>query len=309
VSDFTMLNRIERVPELNRCSTKAIALWSMLHHALDRRGRVALGGVDYKTVLVRRLAVETGDRQWFYAALRELEAAGLFVIDGDSFALVGHAGANYEERPKAPRGKRPPADLPLTSAVPTPDLLPTSDGPSADLPPTFDQPLADLLSVTPQNDSAQVLQSRVDKSREEERREEPHDVAPAEPDAPCSVPPADEIRTLEARYPTGLCAEAREACALSRRGGKLADSVWLKLLRQLDAHPVERVAEGMRTFAERYADGEKDERYLLGIVRKGAKQTSQRKGVAPAAPHSLFEATYDPQRDDPDLAWRETANA
>lgn len=320
MSDFTMLNRIERVPELNRCSAKAIAVWSMLHHALDRRGRVALGGVDYKTVLVRRLAVETSDRQWFYATLRELEVAGLFVVEGDTFQLIGHAGAGSEDVPKKPRGRRPAADLPPTSVGPSADLHPTSSLPTSDLPPTSSGPSADLLSGSTQNDSTRDLQRREEKIREDKRREgssvePPSAPSPAVPEPIPQVDPRAEIRALEARYPPGLCAEARAAVALSRRNGKVADSVWLKALRQLDAHPVATSTHALRVFVERHADGDKGEAYLVAIARREAKGTSTRNARGPARPatHAEFQAAFDPQYDDPDLIdWgnrREAANA
>lgn len=312
MSDFTMLNRIERVPELNRCSAKAIAVWSMLHHALDRRGRVALGGVDYKTVLVRRLAVETSDRQWFYATLRELEVAGLFTVEGDTFQLIGHAGAGSEDVPKKPRGRRPVADLPPASSGPSSDLHPTSSLPTSDLPPTSSEPSADLLSGSQRNDSTHDLQRREEEIREDKSKGS--SVESAEADPP-SVEPAVEIRALEARYPSGLCAEAREAVALSRKHGKVADSVWLATLRKLDAHPVAASTHALRVFVERYGDGDKGEAYLVAIARREAKGTTARNARGPARPatHAEFQAAFDPKYDDPDLIdWgnrREAANA
>lgn len=135
-------------------------------------------------------------------------------------------------------------------------------------------------------------------------------VEPAEADPP-PVDPAVEIRALEARYPGGLCAEARGAVALSRRNGKIADSVWLRTLRQLDAHPVAAAIHALQVFVERHADGDKGEAYLVAIARREAsgRRSKARSGaVATPATHELFESSYDPQRDDPDLAWREAAN-
>jgi hypothetical protein len=75
----------------------------------------------------------------------------------------------------------------------------------------------------------------------------------------------------------------------------------------------------------RWHMGENDEgrRYtgLETILRDGAQvekfeslppsspSAARKRGVAPAVSHEAFEASYDPQRDDPELAWRETANA
>jgi hypothetical protein len=104
--------------------------------------------------------------------------------------------------------------------------------------------------------------------------------SPAKP----PVSPAEALSELEARYPTPLVSEARGACALSRRNGKMSDSVWLATLQALSAHPADAVERSMRLFVERYADGEKDERYLLGIVRKDVKPRALSPGrVAPSA--------------------------
>ncbi len=76
-----------------------------------------------------------------------------------------------------------------------------------------------------------------------------------------------EIAALEQRYQRSVIADARAACALSRRGGKISDSVWLTTLKALAVSPADVVERSVRTFVERHADGSKDERYLLGIVR------------------------------------------
>lgn len=141
--------------------------------------------------------------------------------------------------------------------------------------------------------------------------ESPSAPSPAAPDAEPKENLGDEIRTLEARYPSGLCAEARGAVALSRRNGKISDSVWLKTLRQLDAHPVAAATHAMRVFVERHADGDKGEAYLVAIARReasGGRSGARKASVATPATHDLFESSYDPQRDDPDLAWKEAAN-
>lgn len=84
-----------------------------------------------------------------------------------------------------------------------------------------------------------------------------------------SVNHREQIRQLEARYPNpDTLTEARASCALSRRNGAMADSVWLRTLEVMAKHPVEAVTESCQLFSAQYGDGEKDERYLLGIVRK-----------------------------------------
>lgn len=100
---------------------------------------------------------------------------------------------------------------------------------------------------------------------------------PAEPTAP---PVVERIRELESRYPAGLANEARQACASARRNGKMANSLWLATLETLSKHPLDLVTRSVRTFVERYADGQKDERYLLGIVRGEARASTAYTGRA-----------------------------
>lgn len=113
--------------------------------------------------------------------------------------------------------------------------------------------------------------------KEEEETPKASSVAPAEPTGPSD---AVRILELESRYPAGIASEARKACAMSRRSGKMVDSLWLAQLEAMSKHPADTVARSMRTFVDRYADGEKDERYLLGIVRGEAKAPSGRPGSA-----------------------------
>lgn len=107
---------------------------------------------------------------------------------------------------------------------------------------------------------------------------------PPSPEAPA---PGARIAELEARYPAAVVAEARQGCALARRNGRISDGRWLATLERLDKHPVPVVVAAMRTFAERYADGSKDERYLEGIVRNEARggggPRRHRDALAPAA--------------------------
>jgi hypothetical protein len=179
MSDWTMLHRIERVPELNGCSAKAIAVWSMLHHALDKRGRLVLAGVAFEAVLGRRLAVQTADRQWFYAALRELAQARAFRIEGDEFVLAGHRGATLKEGPKRTRkasgSSEPPSDLPETSLAAPANLPETSSRPISDLSTTSIESVADLPCGSVENHSNHETHIIEEEKRKEERREESRD--------------------------------------------------------------------------------------------------------------------------------------
>jgi hypothetical protein len=87
-------------------------------------------------------------------------------------------------------------------------------------------------------------------------------------ESPSGPSEREQISALEARYPAGLPAQAREACALSRRNGKLADGVWLRTLQRLGTYSLEASAYALTEFTEKYADGEKREAYLLAIARR-----------------------------------------
>jgi hypothetical protein len=54
-------------------------------------------------------------------------------------------------------------------------------------------------------------------------------------------------------------------------------------------------------------DGEQVEKFEAMLTSPPKRMHG--KGVAPPTSHADFEASYDPERDDPDLAWREAANA
>jgi hypothetical protein len=316
VSDFTKLNRFERVAALNGASAKARAIWAMAHNALDRRGQMELGGAEWKSVLCRRLGIDSSERQWFHAGLRELERLGLVSVVGDVFTLHGHAGAR---RDLLLTSTQPTADLPPTFSGPTPELLPTCTGPSPDLP-----------SGSAGDDSGDAPRARVE-NREEERRieenrEERSGVAaepllppPPRPSKP-KLDPAEveaECEALAAGLPPPLVAKCR-ADLVSKSGTKLTPVGWRNALRELreaaqrhgsDANQA--IADSMQTYCARYA-GERPVAYLVGIVRGWTVRSgpaARSKGIATAGTHELFDATYVPERDDPELAWKETANA
>jgi hypothetical protein len=70
-----------------------------------------------------------------------------------------------------------------------------------------------------------------------------------------------------------LLEEARTACALSRRSGTMSDPVWAATLRKLRALGDPAPALGaMRIFVDSYADGDKNERYMLVVAQNIAKR-------------------------------------
>jgi hypothetical protein len=159
----------------------------------------------------------------------------------------------------------------------------------------------------PRDHAPQEAEAEIDLSPSEKGSsvERPSDGSP-------TVDPADEIRSLESVYPPGLCSEARDGCALSRRNGRMADSVWLLTLRKLSAFPVAVSTGAMRVFVEKHADGDKGEAYLVAIARREAssgRSGARKASVATPGTHELFDASYVPERDDPELAWKGAANA
>jgi len=112
------------------------------------------------------------------------------------------------------------------------------------------------------------------------------------PDSPESV--SRQIKELESRYDADIIRETRDACALSRKSGRMSDSVWLSVLSRLDKHPASDVAVSARTFIDRHADGEKDERYLLGIVRGQGKKKKSSGGLFDSGP--VEEPYFDNER-------------
>jgi len=119
-----------------------------------------------------------------------------------------------------------------------------------------------------------------DQDREPERAAAPV-AAPAAPSRPAPEDLTPRIAQLEGKYPAAAVADARAACARSRKTGKMADSVWLATLQKLDAYAAEYVVSALRTFADRYADGSKDENYLVGIARNESDRRQRSSGWRP----------------------------
>lgn len=90
-----------------------------------------------------------------------------------------------------------------------------------------------------------------------------------------------ELAELEARYDRDLLDRSRACCALARKNGKMADGRWLVFLRDAAKYPVGAVEAAMRTFCEKHADGDKAEKYLLGIVRGESKALTNGKAARP----------------------------
>lgn len=132
------------------------------------------------------------------------------------------------------------------------------------------------------------------REREGAREENERSSSPLPPTADEPAPKPEHgpaIAELEGRYPAGLMARVREGCALARRNGRMADSLWLTTLRKLEAHDVAAVVSACEVYLDRYADGDKAEGYLLGIVRREARRgPSSQRGSARLPPAVITDA-------------------
>lgn len=108
---------------------------------------------------------------------------------------------------------------------------------------------------------------------------------------------SEQIRAHEARFGKPLVRATRDAVGLSRKTGKIADSVWARTLSKLAAHGDRAAVDAMRTFVEKYGDGDKGEGYLVAIARNLAKGTGRQgslRGTAkPAAIGDFDEVAED----------------
>lgn len=80
---------------------------------------------------------------------------------------------------------------------------------------------------------------------------------------------SSEIPEMEKRYPDQeIILQAFQAIAGTRKSGKIADSIRLKILQTWAKYPTEQVLAGIKTFIDKgYAAQGKNEKYLLGIIR------------------------------------------
>ena len=125
----------------------------------------------------------------------------------------------------------------------------------------------------------------------------PTDASAPGPDRPPKPPVAELSAALMARYPDpSLLAAARDGCELTRRSGRMADSVWLRTLERLAKLPVAAVEEAIAAYLDGHADGDKGEAYLLAIARRKARpqrlptaaMARSGPGPRPASPPSAF---------------------
>lgn len=95
--------------------------------------------------------------------------------------------------------------------------------------------------------------------------------------------PSDQRETIEGllgRYTDSqrhLVLGGIEDCAATRKGGKITDSVKMRILRQLDRYPADIVEDATHKYLDNgYSETGKNERYWLGIVRGTVKEREAR---------------------------------
>lgn len=188
--------------------------------------------------------------------LASLSAMGfikLYMVGGQRyFAIVNWSKHQRVDKPSKPRIPSPPEEEPESFHV-------TRDGVA-----TIRETLANIPeTLAPDPDPIPRPRPRPGGLAE------PPDSAPAASGSSPSL--SEQIREAEKRYPDGLATAAREACALSRKTGALADGVWLRTLKRLNGLSEGIAIAAMQVFVDRYADGDKSEAYLVAIAKNMAK--------------------------------------
>jgi hypothetical protein len=108
---------------------------------------------------------------------------------------------------------------------------------------------------------------------------------------------AELLNRFENQNVRSLVEEVLEKIALTRKSGRVAESVITGLLKKLHAFEPWKVGTGISKYlqGEYYLDG-KDERYLLGIVRnvtaRDYQEVIQQEAYTDVSPHSMQPTTY-----------------
>ena len=246
--------------------TRAIA-WEILRLA-DEQGQICLGHRSPVDAIAFMVGATKGDRRMLRRAIDELAADGyLHVTDGH---LAIRNFGKFQDK-KRRRAGTPPAALPVAK-----------------------RPRRGHGVATKGRRAGHEKEPKPPKSLntgpvEENKNKKRKEFSPASQDIPDSA--LAEVRRLESNLGSEFCSKLRSACALSRRTGTMADSVWTLTLQKLSKHDAAAVREAGEKFIERYADGDKDERYLLGMVRRHSTgSTAKRGGYARPASAAEFRS-------------------
>lgn len=253
--------RFQALPLMARAIYKQILIY------VDDDGVIHLGGRTPEEAIARLAGADRSDRRMLAKHVPDLIKNGYLALDEDR--LIAPKFAERQESKKPRKNRERATTVPRTNHDAATNVPRQCHETSTKSP----EPLK-----TGQGDKEEDKDIEGDKNN---THSDGAEVGAVEPTT------GEQIKELESRYPSDLCADVREGIALCRRNGKVSDSVWLKTLRQLEAHPADAVVEAMRTYAGRYADGEKGEAYLVGIARRAAKGRTGVQMPLSAAAHGL----------------------
>ena len=98
-----------------------------------------------------------------------------------------------------------------------------------------------------------------------------------------SVDFLSEISHLEKRYPDqGIILQAFQSITETRKSGRIADSVKVKILQSWSKYPVEQVLAGIQTYLSKgYAGQGKGEKYLAGIIKNTRPEPPKPEKIMP----------------------------
>lgn len=275
--------------------TRAIA--SELLKFLDDDGRLFVGEKNPADALAFVAGATRGDRRVMRTAIEQLIEIGHLRMHDGWLEAARYGFRQY--------GEEADTSAPLTTAEPASSLnaTTTEQRTDHDRDTTEQRPCDDGATTAsrPCNESEpKYAESREpagqEKRRGEEIREEREEDPRAAADAARAVL-ARRIEDLSKPYPPELLRDVYDGCRLSRRAGKMADGRWADTLDRLAQYPAHAVIAAMQTFVDRYGAGDKDERYLLGIVRGEVAQQQKlvsigrRGGFQAPADHSKFQDT------------------
>lgn len=226
------------------------AVGSELFRAYQER-EIAIG-LDWQQALARHFAIDGRDRPSFYRALERMMQGGVLSASCDTLQLL-----YTEETFRSHRA----VNRQSSSSERTVNEQSTDSDRAV-----IEQSSSSELELSGGNDSRETSLDRK-KDREIDRKKDTPRVVSSE-ESLSSPSEQDQIAALEARYPSPLPREVRDACALSRKIGRMTDACWRKVLARLDAYSLAACVYAMREFTEKHADGSKREEYLVAIAKR-----------------------------------------
>ena len=229
----------------------ARALFGEILKLTDDDGVIELGGREPAAAIAWALGADRADRRALEKHVPELLRDGCLVRDGDR--LIAPSFARWQ-----PYERKPRTDHEAASNVPRHGHDTVAIGSRTD---------HETQPNTAESLSAQSLLLR---SRVEESRVEGVARPPKKPEVP-----GPSLSELEQRYPQDVLLDVWAGCGAARGTGRVTDRQKRNALLRLAKHDLDLVLRCMRVYLDRYA-GEKDERYVCGIVDNESKR--QRNG-------------------------------